>query len=198
VAITNDFSRAPANIYCVHGYRGGRWWDKIRHIFSFAYESKPQKREGIQGESFGPGPDVSAIDNKHELDADVMCLGAIMSLMTRQAWNFFSDPGVRTDHGPERIEHMPGFWETPRAVALLPDDITAFQRIFHGGETWRNQRVFAAQGEVRADHALHDDERFVCLIYGPGSLDVPQTRNATITLDHRFGDKGRLVIGQAH
>jgi hypothetical protein len=198
VAITNDFSRAPADIFCVHGSRAGRWWDKIRHKFSFVYESNPHLDFGIEGEWGGPGHDVSAIDNKHELDDDVISLAAIMCLMTRQAFNFMSGPGVRTDANSDRLEHMPGFWAVPRAVALLPDNITTYRHLRHGGETWRRERVFAAQGEVRADHAFDDAGNFACLIYGPGSLDVPQTRNATITLDHRFGDKGRLVLGQAH
>jgi hypothetical protein len=196
VAILNDYSRAPADVFVCHGYRGGHWWDKTRHIFSLVYEGKPSKRLGWQGEPAGPGARVSAIDNKHELDADALCAMAAMSLLTRQAWVYFSGPGVISDEG-ERLQDMPGFREVPRVRTLIPTDVMRYDEVFHGGETWRQKRIFEAQGEVRADHAYYRDGRFVCLIYGPGSLDVPQTRGARIDVDHRFGDKARLIVGQA-
>jgi hypothetical protein len=196
VAILNDFSRAPAHVFVCHGYRGGRWWDKTRHIFSLVYEGKPSKRLGWQGEPAGPGALVSAIDHKGELDADALCAMAAQSLLTRQAWVYFSGPGVKSDDG-ERLQGMPGFHEVPRVRTLLPADVMRYDEVFHGGDSWARQRIFAAQGEVRADHAYYRDGRFVCLVYGPGSLDVPQTRAARIDRDHRFGDKARLIVGQA-
>lgn len=196
VAILNDYSRAPANAFVCHGYRGGHWWDKVRHAFSLVYEGKPQKRNGWQGEPPGPGSRVSAIDNKHEMDADVMCALTAMHLMTRQASVYFSGPGVISDEG-ERLQDMPGFREVPQVRALIPADVMRYDELFHGGETWKAKRVFAAQGDVRADHAYYRDGRFVCLVYGPGSLDVPQTRAAEISVDHRFGNKARLIVGRA-
>lgn len=196
VEILNNFSRDPADVFMCHGYRGGRWWDKVRHVFSLVYEGRPARRLGWQGEPAGPGHWVSAIDNKHELDAAWGQLMACMSLMTRQAFVWFSGPGVISDH-PERIEDMPGFWDVAHVRGLLPADLMWYSRLFHGGETWRNIRVFRAEGEVRADHAMHDDGRFVCLIYGPGSLDLQQSRQAEIVRDVRFGDRGRLVVGRA-
>jgi hypothetical protein len=197
VEVLNDYSRSPANLFVCHGYRGGRWYDKVRHIFSLVYEGKPQKRLGWQGEPAGPGALVSAIDNRQELDADALCAMAAMSLMTRQVWVYFRGPGVKSDEG-ERLQDMPGFRDVPRVRALIPADVMRYSGpLTHGGDTWRRERVFAAQGEVRADHVLHSDGRFVALIYGPGSLDVPQTRSARIHIDHRWGNKARLVVGQA-
>jgi hypothetical protein len=196
VSVLNEFSRSPANVFVCHGYRGGKWWDKVRHIMSLVYEGKPSKRLGWQGEPAGPGALVSAIDNRHELDADALCAMALMSLMTRQAWVYFCGPGVKSDDG-ERLQDMPGFREVPQVRALLPADVMWFDQIFHGGETWARQRVFAAQGDVRADHAMAADGRMAVLIYGPGSLDVPQTRAAQIDKDVRFGNKARLVVGRA-
>ncbi|HEX4926186.1 MAG TPA: hypothetical protein VFV50_18980, partial [Bdellovibrionales bacterium] len=60
VEIINDFSRAPADLFVVHSYRGGRWWDKVRHIFSLQYEGQPNKRHGWNGEGPGYGALVSA------------------------------------------------------------------------------------------------------------------------------------------
>lgn len=196
VAILNDFSRYPADVFMCHGYRGGRWWDKVRHVFSLVYEGRPAKRLGWQGEPAGPGHWVSAIDNKHELDDAWSQLMACMSLMTRQAFVWFSGPGVISDE-PERIEDMPGWNSVAHVRALLPSDLMWYSRLFHGGDTWRNVRVFRAHEEVRADHAMHDDGRFACLIYGPGSLDLEQSRAAEITRDVRFGNRGRLVVGRA-
>jgi hypothetical protein len=195
VDILNDYSRAPADVFVCHGYRGGKWFDKVRHIMSLVYEGKPSKRLGWQGEPAGPGSRVSAIDNRHELDADALCAMAIMSLMTRQAWVYFSGPGVISDEG-ERLQDMPGFREVPQVRTLLPADVMRYDQIFHGGETWARQRVFAAQGEVRADHVMANDGRFACLTYGPGGLHVPQTRAASIDRDVTFGNKARLVVGR--
>jgi hypothetical protein len=68
--------------------------------------------------------------------------------------------------------------------------------IFHGGETWRNQRTFAARGDVRADHVVHSDGRQVIGIYGPGDLNVPQEKGFSAAVDHRFGSEFRLVAGR--
>lgn len=196
VQVLNDYSRSPADLFVCHGYRGGHWYDKTRHIFSLVYEGKPSKRLGWQGEPAGPGSRVSAIDNRHELDADALCAMASISLMTRQGWVHFSGPGVISDEG-ERLQDMPGFREVPRVRAMLPTDLMRYDRIFHGGDTWRGERIFAAEGEVRADHAMTNDGRFVALIYGPGPLNVPQTRSAHVDVDHRYGNKARLVVGRA-
>jgi hypothetical protein len=196
VAILNDFSRPPANLYVVHSYRGGRFADKIRHIFSIVYEGKPQKRLGWNGEGPGYGDLVSAIDNKHEIDANVYCALAIMALITRQGYVYFSGPGVISDAG-ERLQDMPGFREVPTVRALLPADVMRFGEIWHGGDDrpWSPRRAFRAVGEIRADHVV-EGNRFVCLIYGAGGLNLPQNRALRIDRDVTFGDKARLVVGE--
>jgi hypothetical protein len=197
VNITNAFSREPADVFIVHGYRDGHYWDKLRHIFSFKYESRPNKRQGIQMEPFGFGDDVSASQNKHEIDAHVAQLAAAMSVMTNQAWVYFSGPGVRTDANHERLENMPGFWEVPKVARMIPHDVGRYDELFHGGDRFADRRVFAAVGELgRADHAYYRDGRFVCIMYGPDFHRCPQVRNARIDGDVTLGDKGRIVYGQ--
>lgn len=190
-------SIAPANVFDVHGHRGGRWWDKVRHIFSIPYEGRPQRRLGIQSEPFGPGALVSASQHTHELTTPVMQAAAVMSLMARQAWVYFSGPGVMSDAG-EDLRDMPGFAETPAAVALLPRDVMG-GRLLHGGETWRDLRIFPADGETRCDHVRLEDGRWVCLIYGPSwpavASRTPQ-RHVTVERDEAFGTSARLVIGR--
>jgi hypothetical protein len=198
MAILNDFSRSPANLYVVHSYRGGRFADKIRHIFSIVYEGKPQKRLGWNGEGPGFGDLVSAIDNKHEIDANVYSALAIMALITRQGYVWFSGPGVISDHpNGERLQNMPGFREVPQVRALLPADVMRYGEIWHGGDDrpWSSRRAFRAVGEMRADHVV-DGNRFVCLMYGPGGLNLPQNRALRVDRDITFGDKARLVVGE--
>jgi hypothetical protein len=197
VNITNAFSREPADVAIVHGYRDAHYWDKLRHIFSFKYEGRPNKRHIIQMEPWGFGDDVSASQNKHEIDTNVAQLGAAMSVMTNQAWVMMSGPGVRTDANPERIENMPGFWDVPKVAGMIPHDVGRYDELFHGGDRFADKRVFAAVGELgRADHAYYRDGRFVCILYGPEFHRCPQVRNARIDGDVTLGDKGRIVYGQ--
>lgn len=191
------WSLDPATVFDVHGYRGGRWWDKVRHVFSLTYEGRPARHLGIQSEPFGPGALVSASQNKHELVTGVMQAAAVQSLMARQAWVYFSGPGVMSDAG-EELRAMPGFHETPAAVALLPRDVMT-GRLIHGGATWAAERVFSAHDETRCDHALLPDGRFACLIYGPSWASVASAvpeRDCAIESDTAFGTSARLVVGR--
>lgn len=189
------FSPDPCNVYDVHGYRGGHWYDKVRHVFSIPYEVKPARRLGIQSEPFGPGRLVSASENKHELNADVMQAAAVMSLMARQAWVYFSGPGVMSDAG-EDLRAMPGFVSTPAAVARLPRDVMT-GRLIHGGTTWAHERPFEAVGETRCDSVLLSGGRGVTLIYGPswaGVATAPMASWVRVQDDVAFGTTARLVI----
>lgn len=182
----------PADMFDVHGYRGGNWWDKVRHIFSIAYEGNPKRRLGWQGEPTGPGDAVSVTQNKQELDDDTLAGMAAMSLVSRQAWCYMSGQGVRFD---SPIEAQPGFFSVPRVRDALPRDVMGFQRLIHGGQRWANERIFEVIGETRCDHALADDGRFVVVIYGP-QLTYNQVRPATIDKVTDLGGKVRIVVGR--
>jgi hypothetical protein len=188
----NAWSIWPADLFDVHGYRDGHWWDKVRHIFSIAYEGQPQKRLGWQGEPCGPGAAVSVTTNKQELDGNTLSAMAAMSLMSRQAWCFMSGAGVLFDYP---IDSEPGFWEVPRMRDALPRDVMGFSRLIHGGTRWANDRVFEALGETRCDQALSDDGRFVAVIYGP-YLTYNQVRPATIDKVTDLGGKARIIVGR--
>lgn len=186
------YSIGPADLFDVHGYRGGHWWDKVRHIFSIAYEGLPMKRLGWQGEPTGPGGAVSVTDNKQELDDDTLAALAAMSLMSRQAWCYMSGPGVQFD---SPIDAQPGFWSVPRVRDALPADVMGFQRLIHGGQRWANERIFESIGDTRCDHALSDDGRFVVIIYGP-QLTYNQVRNVTIERVTDLGRGTRIIVGR--
>ncbi|MFH1574139.1 MAG: hypothetical protein ABIG68_09150, partial [Acidobacteriota bacterium] len=186
------YAIAPASMWAVHGYRDGHWWDKVRHIFSIPYEQQPRLPLGWQSEPTGPGDAVSVTEHKEELTSGVLAAMATMALATGQGWTYMSGFGVRWD-GP--LESQPGFYEVPRVREVLPADVMAFRRFYHGGDLWRDERIFAAQGETRADHVEHRDGRFVVLIYGPGSTDLRMARPATIERDVMVGPM-RVVVGR--
>lgn len=192
-----DLNATDGSVFDVHGSRDGNWWDKIRHIFSIVYEGGPDKRLGIQSEPFGPGELVSVTANKHELTTPVECLAACQSLLSRQAWVYFSGPGVKSDQR-ERLQDMPGFWETPAAASILPKDVARFAKVIHGGATWRGQRVWAVttNDHTRADHALSNDGRFVCILYGPSWRSCVKEREYETIEDRTFGEHGRVIVGK--
>lgn len=191
-----DLDAYAGSVYDVHGYRDGRSYDKLRHIYSIAYEQTPSRRVGIQSEPFGPGARVSVTQNKAELTSGVMALACAVSLMARQAWVYFSGPGVISDEG-ERFEDMPGFNATCAIRDALPRDLMAFGALVHGGAS-QARRVFAVPGtdETRADHAIHADGRFVCAVYGPRWREVTQVRAAKIERRIDCGNDGYIIIGR--
>lgn len=193
------WSRSPAMIFDEHGYRGGRWWDKIRHMRNLVSEGAPEDRRlGIQSEPFGVGRRVSVTQNMGELTDDVMAFAGAVSLTNRQAYVRFSGPGIISDEA-ERLQDMPGFRSVPALAALLPRDVMAFSRLVHGGSSQGSARVFAVTdepGTTRCDHAIASDGRFVCTIYGPN----PQYRQQRDyeSVEDRTLQNGqlRLVVGR--
>jgi len=190
-----DLLRYAGSVGDVHSYRGGRWYDKVRHIWNNAYEGISDCPV-VQSEPAGPGQRVSVTENKHELDADALHAMAVAAAMSGQLWVYFSGPGVISDEG-ERMADMPGFATTPAVLARLPRDVGAGERV-HGGDRFRDRRVFAASGDMRAEHSLLNDGRFVALLYGPHLPTVqaaqPQ-RNIEVAYD-RTDSKARVVIGR--
>ena len=189
-----ELDRYSGSVCDIHGYRGGHVWDKVRHAFSVAYEQLPACRFGIQSEPPGPGGLVSVTENQHELDGHAMALLSAMHLMSRQATVFFSSPGVSCRSRGE-FSRQPGFIEVPALVRRLRPDLMSYRTICHGGTAWKGKRVFVAEGNVRADHAIADNGDFMCLIYGPPgeSRNVPRERACEFT--EIPNTHGRIVVG---
>jgi hypothetical protein len=189
--------RKGVDVSIVHGYRGGRWYDKVRHPFSISYEGKVYRV--WQGEPTGPGSDVSATERREELevpgDGDArLAAMALAAGLSGQAWVYMSGFGVRWN-GP--IASQVGFQKVADSLALLPADVGTYRTYVHGGTTWKGRRVFAAPGDVRCDHAIHDDGRFVCLIYGPEDVrGLTPERECVIEHDVVLSREIRLVIGR--
>jgi uncharacterized cupin superfamily protein len=147
-----------------------------------------------------------------------MALLTAIHLLSRQMSVHFSSPGVSVRERGE-FERQPGFRESPALAAVLPPDLMRYQTLCHGG---RSPRVLCAVGEgdrlIRADHAIHDDGRFVIVVYAatPGDWTVrlpverrchlasinPITHDAPGPAEYRPGDAvefrfrhGRVVVG---
>lgn len=193
----SDLDTFSGAVFDVHGYRDARSWDKVRHIFSIGYEGKPSARLGIQSEPFGYGDLVSASANKDELTSGVLALACAVSLLSRQAWVYFSGPGVKSDAG-QRLQDMPGFRETCAMRDALPRDLMTFGALVHGGASQRGRRVFAVPSDdpTRADHAIHADGRFVMAAYGPSWKGVYQERTCQIEKRIDCGEAGYVVVGR--
>lgn len=168
------------DVHVVHGYRGGESHNRISHIHALGYDTLPHyKKPGWQGEPAGPGDGVSVGREEHP---EALCLMAATALSTRQAWVYMSGHGVFWNGS---IATMPGFHAVARVPALLPADIMTWPELIHGGDRFRGRRVLVAHpgGAVperfyRADHVLHPDGRFLCLLYGqPGTHGVPVARS---------------------
>lgn len=181
--------------YYYHPERGGHLWDKLRHGFSMGYsgEAPTVRWLGWAGECWGNGRLVSVTTHKDELDGGAMALGAAMAAMSRQAWCQMGYGSVVLTDDDDVVEG-PGFALAPAVVRALPRDLAQFRVLGHGGESQRGQRIWAARADVRADYALHDDGRFVALIYGPPdqrprASALTQERAALIDvhLDHPVG-----------
>lgn len=160
----------------VHALRDGRWWDKIRHIFSLPYEDKT-RRLWWHGEPWGVGPLVSAStpSEKAELTRSVYGLAAWQTAITGGVWTDFYSAGVVL--GDERFTDYPQFGIAPimaaRAEAFAREHGLALGqlRLMHGGAGRPNVLTISSGHEARIDQAI-DDAKGVCLatVYGPEGI----------------------------
>jgi hypothetical protein len=203
----------PADLDDIHSFRDNHWFDWIRHVINNAYvhEHGAQPRELIWGsEPFGTGGLVSVQPRIGEYDEHVAQISVIAHLMTGQIPCYFCSPGIRYDVARDRYgetyEAMPGFATCASVASLLPADIMTWPRenIVHGGRPdppGSPNPIFEEPGLGEIDRAYHvfsaDHRRFAALIFGGESLDSRPYRPYTAVVDHRFGNKARLVVGQA-
>ena len=178
--VLDQYSIPPAQLFDVHSWRDGHWYDKRRHIFSITYEGKPRLPFGIGSEPPGNGARVSASQNKDELDHEAIALLGVTSMISRQAFVWFSGEGVILDRG---LKVEAGFWTTPTAVELLPRNVMAYPLQFHSGASWAHARIVAAKDETRVDCRSNGVD-FACTIDGPSQNGQP--------LDVVRGFSGRL------
>ena len=201
-ATTRTYTPDWMRFFIQHDYRGGRFHDKARHLFSGAYEGVVVRRNCWRGEPFGvvgKSRLVSAQANGHELDAHTMPMAAAMAAMTRSVWTYMSGPGVI--FGVEPIEDLPGLPETPAMMRALPQDVGTFDTLGHSGPSRRGQRIHAVREDapdVRADYAIGNDGRYVEIIYGPPDQrkDLPQERRTTADQVLLDGPWGRVITGR--
>ena len=183
-----------------HAYRGGHWFDQMRHVFSLVYEhGGTVRRNGWSGEppgvnlrsyydgATGPGAWVSGMDHPEEWTAQRYALYLAHTAMSRQLPTFMCSHGVKLEG---RLRDVPGFVEAPRLIAHLPPNVMAYDELFHGGQTFADRRVLVADDdELRIDHAHNTATGdLVMTVYGPS-----RDRNYTIPIERPW--RGRMVAG---
>lgn len=170
-----------------HGTRALDWLAKIRRPFTWEYETRRPDgsilpagfiRKWVDGEPFGlpcSGPPlqyVSVVENCYEVDAELIALSVAIKTF-RGMSGLMSGNGVRRYQSWDRVV---GWREVPWLVRQIPRDVAAWTWIHHSGESHRDKRVLAAQGEVRIDGARHADGRFAYVIYGKKNGATAQLR----------------------
>lgn len=166
------YTAVDQRIGYIHGYRGGRVPDKIRHRFSWLYQAPGEHvRLWIEGEGVGAPVCagslrcVSATANGEEMEsAEAQALIVVMQSL-RGAGTHMSGNGVQRY---QPFAQTVAWQEVPWTVRQLPRDVHTFRTLHHSGPRWQHVRVLAAQGDVRIDGAIADDGRFTYVIYGPG------------------------------
>lgn len=198
-SILRQYTPSWMKFYLIHGYRDGRFFDKLRHIFSMnnTGEGAVVRDNAWWNEPYGGGRLVSGVGNKHELNDHVMELSACMAALTGGAWTVMSGPGVILNTEP--LASMPGL-NSPSVLRKLPQDLGRFQQVGHGGSGHAGRRIYAAKDAWRAEYAIHDDGRHVSLLYGPpeqhSADDLHQeraTKDDTVIID---GPEGRVITGR--
>lgn len=194
------WSRSPAHIFDEHTWRAGQWYDLVRHGFNVGFENRPDDRRlGIGSEGPGVGDRVTGMSHPHQMTDDVMAFLGAISLLARQAFVWFSGPGVISDES-ERLQDMPGFASVPQLAARLPRDVMTYARLVHGGQNGGSDRVFGVTdepGTTRCDQAVDPASgRFAAAIYGPApQYRALQDYDADVDISLQGGQM-RLIVGR--
>jgi hypothetical protein len=194
-----------ASVFIVHGNRERATTDRLRTIFSIAYEEGgPATRLGWQGEPIGPGAGVT-IAQVH--DVEELGLLAVQALSARQAWNYMCGPCVFWT-GP--IHTQPGFAVVPRmrdALRSFAPDVMSW-RLTHGGRDDAPLRSTSgyfgdsgvSRGPARVNIAIRPDGRkYVAIVAGgrgPRELRNDLQCAARLTVVHPRDDEsvGRQTL----
>jgi hypothetical protein len=219
-----------------HGYRDGHVGNKADHRWTFGYEAAPiiGKRLVWDGEPCGPwstpyGDDsppgkvrayVSVQSNDGEFNDESMGLIAAKQVIGRGLYTYFCSSGVKyirpfsAMEGP--VPFYPGFRNTAKLIAMLPQNMHRYEALFHGGRD--ALRVISAVEHGRADCLMSNDGSFVMSLSGEGGTrnqtwSWPVLRDFVGTMihpgtlethpvDHRAGDRlnisfewGRIIVG---
>jgi hypothetical protein len=194
-----QWSRSPANVIMHHGYRGGGYPNKLERDWNLSYDWDLDKQI-VDGEPVGTQERTSATDNMHELNGAFFTLRGGLMLGTGRICTHMSGAGVITDEGKGTLEESAGFYELPKVKQLLPKNCGHYRRVFHGGERWASDRLFAATEHTRVEHMLHDETgEFLVIAYGPDSFTREPVRRLQVEADHRIEQdhiRGRIIYGR--
>ena len=185
-------------IYVVHASRANHWYDQARHAFSTGYKRAP-RRLGWSGEPPGmqwPGhTGVSSMTHAHEWTAVPWryAFYCAQTAVARQVPTFMCSHGVILPVGG-RFADAPGFGLAPRLISDLPPDIQGYDRLIHGGSTWRDVRVFEAPAGIRVDQAIDSATGRAVLTIYPDEGEAP-TRDVEIPVARAWRGRVHSPLG---
>ena len=190
--------QAPASMLALHS----QFSDPdgcIRRVWNGGYETGQWLR--LEDELRGHGRNVTVCNT---FTASQQLAMAAAGWISGAGMVFLCSAGVISDgmknghfDAGESFLDAPGFRRLAELRAWLPRDVMRWRRV-HGGSRDGSPRVFAVPGddETRADHAIADDGRYVCVISGETRRDVRQVRDASVEDFPGLDDWYRIVKGR--
>lgn len=180
-----DWSISPATVLTLHGSRAINE-HLIPHYFGYGYDRTMRNagKKVWNTEPLGGGKGVSVGELN---DVELLCGMAWQALATGQQWTFMSGNGVfggasaswdgEVEDGvlDAPIEDMPAYDEVSHLPEMLPNDIGAFDNVFHSGALFGDRRIVAANDPTRFDTAKHADGRFVSCVHTFDGQSKPLT-----------------------
>lgn len=202
-----DWSVSPATVITCHPLRDVRNAKRmLEHYFSTPYGAR--NRVGAWSaytpkavwftEPTGPGERVT---NGSTDNVELLCALAQLGTLAGGLYTYMSSHGVFWD-GP--IESQAGFYEVPKAMASLPQDIHTYDVVMHSGDRPGNPRPLKANDAVesRFDFALNRGTgQFVGMAYAKhGAVPMLALRSFDAIVEHPATQQvewqGRVTSGQ--
>jgi hypothetical protein len=195
----DHWNPGPSRLVGKHGYRDGSIVDKARHCFSFVYEGQPQAWVTVDDEPPGVGDFVSVMENRQQMTPEGTATIFLTAAIAGQWWVFF--PGLEKHTQPIET-FIPHLERLVAQAAQLPPDLFAFEDLEHGGSS-QSRRVWEVTDSpgpetARCDHALANDDRYVCSCYDEGEAGRQNFRQRGGTEESRIENPpwGFVSIGR--
>jgi hypothetical protein len=195
----DHWNPGPSRLVGKHGYRDGSLVDKARHCFSFVYEGQPQAWVTVDDEPPGVGDFVSVMENRQQMTPEGTATIFLTAAIAGQWWVFF--PGLEKHTQPIET-FIPHLERLVAQAAQLPPDLFAFEDLEHGGSS-QSRRVWEVTDSpgpetARCDHALANDDRYVCSCYDEGEAGRQNFRQRGGTEESRIENPpwGFVSIGR--
>jgi hypothetical protein len=163
------------------------------------YEGQPQAWVTVDDEPPGVGDFVSVMENRQQMTPEGTATIFLTAAIAGQWWVFF--PGLEKHTQPIET-FIPHLERLVAQAAQLPPDLFAFEDLEHGGSS-QSRRVWEVTDSpgpetARCDHALANDDRYVCSCYDEGEAGRQNFRQRGGTEESRIENPpwGFVSIGR--